>query len=341
MVTNIKDIIIQKIASFQKLDKDSIIVLNEVKSNNIATLGDKRKPLCLINLKKINDIRRINKFHESINSKLNNQDIYVSCAELLEERRKRFRNQIPFGFKNLIRIIDFLYRRVFPKLPILKQVYFFITKGHNRVISKAEVLGRVISCGFNVLEYFEHENLLYIISEKIKKPDFNMKVSYGPLFKMNRVGYQGKIIGVYKLRTMYPYSEYCQELIMRENKLAKSGKILNDFRITTWGKFFRKIWLDELPMFINFFKREVGLVGVRPLSITYFKKYPKDLQDLRIKTKPGLLPPYYADLPQSFDEILLSENKYLEKKLKSPFLTDIKYFYLAVINIVFKGARSK
>ena len=158
---------------------------------------------------------------------------------------------------------------------------------------------------------------------------------------MNRVGYQGKIIGVYKLRTMYPYSEYCQELIMRENKLAKSGKILNDFRITTWGKFFRKIWLDELPMFINFFKREVGLVGVRPLSITYFKKYPKDLQDLRIKTKPGLLPPYYADLPQSFDEILLSENKYLEKKLKSPFLTDIKYFYLAVINIVFKGARSK
>ena len=341
MVRDIKDIIIEKIVRFQNLDKHSVIILNELKSSNISAFSDQRKPLCLINLKKVNNIRRINKFYESINSKLNKEEIYVSCAETLEERRKRVRNKSPLGFKSIIRIIDFLYKRVLPKLPLLKVIYFFFTKGHNRVISKTEVLGRLISCGFNILEYFEHQNILYIISKKIKNPDFNMKVSYGPLFKMNRVGYQGKIIGVYKLRTMYPYSEYCQELIMRENKLAKSGKIWNDFRITTWGKFFRKFWFDELPMFINFFKGELNLVGVRPLSVSYFQKYPKELQDLRVKIKPGLLPPYYADLPQSFDEILLSEKKYLERKLKKPFITDIKYFYLAIINIVFKGARSK
>ena len=71
-----------------------------------------------------------------------------------------------------------------------------------------------------------------------------------------------KLIVSDKLRTMYPYSEYCQELIMRENKLAKSGKIWNDFRITTWGKFFRKFWFDELPMFINFFKgpKEIEII---------------------------------------------------------------------------------
>ena len=291
--------------------------------------------------KKINNIRRVNKFHELVNSKLNQDGIYVSYVETLEQRRLRIRNKAFIGFKNIIRIIDFIYKRLIPKLPLLKKIYFSLTKGKNRVISKAEALGRVISCGFEVLEFFEYQNLLYIISKKVKEPEYNMKPSYGVLFKMKRVGYKGKIIYVYKIRTMHPYSEYCQDLIMKQNELAKSGKILNDFRITTWGKIFRKFWFDELPMFINFFKGELSIVGVRPLSLSYFKKYPKDLQKLRIKIKPGLLPPYYADLPKNFDEILLSEERYLQEKLKKPFVTDIKYFYLAVINIVFKGARSK
>ena len=158
---------------------------------------------------------------------------------------------------------------------------------------------------------------------------------------MKRIGYKGKKIGVYKMRTMYPYSEYCQDLIIKENNLDKSGKVSNDFRVTNWGKFFRKFWIDELPMLINFFKGELSLVGVRPLSENYFKRYPKKLQDLRIKVKPGLIPPYYADLPNFFDEILISEENYIRQKLKTPFLTDLKYFFKAFINIVFKGARSQ
>ena len=143
---------------------------------------------------------------------------------------------------------------------------------------------------------------------------------------MKRIGYQGKFIRVYKLRTMHPYSEYLQDLIIDENKLADDGKIISDYRITSWGRIFRRFWLDELPMIINFFKREVNIVGGRPLSEGYFKKYPKDLQNLRIKTKPGLIPPYYADLPKNFDEILVSEKKYLIKKIKNPIKTDIIYF---------------
>ena len=227
-----------------------------------------------------------------------------------------------------------------PKLPGLKVIYFAITRGHNRVISKAEILGRLISCGFNILRYFEHENMLYVISKKRNNPDFNMKVSYGPFFKMNRIGYKGKVIGVYKLRTMYPYSEYCQALIIKENALAQSGKIANDFRVTTWGKLFRRFWIDEIPMLINFLKRELNLVGVRPLSHNYFSRYPKDLQDLRIKVRPGLIPPYYVDLPKNFDEIIQSERNYLEKKIKHPFITDFSYFFKAIFNIIFRGARS-
>tara|TARA_Y100001970_G_C13794622_1_gene631951 strand:- start:33 stop:686 length:654 start_codon:yes stop_codon:yes gene_type:complete len=215
-----------------------------------------------------------------------------------------------------------------------------ITRGNNRVLSKAEILGRLISCGFDILEYFEHNNLFYVISEKVEKPDFNMNPSYGPFFKMARIGYKGKMIGVYKLRTMYPYSEYCQNLIVKENKLAKSGKVKNDFRVTTWGRVFRKVWIDELPMLINFFKGELNLIGVRPLSQGYFSKYPKDLQELRIKFNPGLIPPYYADLPSNFNEILDSERKYLKRREEKPFKTDVEYFFKAIINILFKGARS-
>ena len=56
--------------------------------------------------------------------------------------------------------------------------------------------------------------------------------------------------------------------------------------------------------------------------------------------KPGLIPPYYADLPKSFDEIIESERNYLKEKESSPIITDINYFLRAMSNI-FLGARSK
>ena len=86
---------------------------------------------------------------------------------------------------------------------------------------------------------------------------------------------------------------------------------------------------------------DMKVVGVRPLSEHFFNLYDKDLQRERIKNKPGLIPPYYADLPKTMTEIMQSERKYLELYNKSPILTDIKYFLLALKNILFKGARSK
>ncbi|MBP5708356.1 MAG: sugar transferase, partial [Bacteroidales bacterium] len=83
--------------------------------------------------------------------------------------------------------------------------------------------------------------------------------------------------------------------------------------MTTWGAFCRKIWLDEFPMFINVFKGDLKLFGVRPLSAQYFSLYKKDVQERRIKYKPGLVPPYYVDLPVDLDEIQASEIKYFDK----------------------------
>jgi len=111
--------------------------------------------------------------------------------------------------------------------------------------------------------------------------------------------------------------------------------------MTSWGKIFRKLWIDELPQIINWFRGEVSLVGVRALSQHFFDLYPEDVKQLRIQFKPGLVPPYYADMPKSFDEIVESEIRYLLQKMEKPFITDINYFYKAFYNIIFRHARSR
>jgi lipopolysaccharide/colanic/teichoic acid biosynthesis glycosyltransferase len=158
---------------------------------------------------------------------------------------------------------------------------------------------------------------------------------------MKRVWQHGQLINVFKFRTMHPYSEYLQAYIYKENDLEAGGKIKNDFRITSWGKLFRKLWIDELPQFLNLLRGELSLVGVRALSEHYFSLYPKDLQELRVQFKPGLVPPYYADMPNSFEEIIESERKYLLKRQQRPFSTQIQYFFKAWWNIIVKRARSK
>ena len=330
--------LIEKLKKYIEIDASIKAVLETKHTSNLENFINQD---LVVNLEKVNNIRYINKFHEAVNKSMINGAIYLSCAETLDERFFRYQKKVPFGFKTVVTTIDFIWKRVVPKTPILKNIYFMLTNGHNRVLSKAEILGRVISCGFTIEEYFEYNNLLYVIAKKIKNPAYNMKPSYGALFTMSRIGYQGKMINVYKFRTMYPYSEYCQALISEENNLAISGKINNDYRITLWGKYFRKYWIDELPMIINLFKGELNIVGVRPLSKHYYSLYPEDIKELRIKVKPGLVPPFYADLPKSFEEIVESERKYILMKLKNPIMTDLKYLYKAFVNIVFKGARSK
>ena len=140
---------------------------------------------------------------------------------------------------------------------------------------------------------------------------------------------------------MHPYSEYIQDYVYAQNNLDENGKIKNDFRVTSWGRVFRKIWLDELPQLVNFVRGDLNLMGVRALSRHYFSLYPKDLQELRIRFKPGLVPPYYADLPKTFEEIVESERRYLQSKLQHSLRTDVIYFFRAWNNIVFKRARSQ
>ena len=139
---------------------------------------------------------------------------------------------------------------------------------------------------------------------------------------------------------MHPFSEFLQPYISDKYGLQKGGKFKDDPRVTTVGKIFRKYWIDELPMFINVFKGEMKIFGVRPLSRHYLSLYPKHMKELRSKVKPGLIPPFYADLPSTFEEITNSEEAYLLAYSRRPIYTDLKYFLKALYNIVIKSKRS-
>jgi lipopolysaccharide/colanic/teichoic acid biosynthesis glycosyltransferase len=209
------------------------------------------------------------------------------------------------------------------------------------VLSRAETYGRLYSCGFEILDTSEIGDVQYFVCRKIKRPVFDNNPTYGPFIKLKRHGKNGELFNVYKLRTMHAYSEYLQEYVYRMNDLQEGGKFKDDFRITTEGKFFRKFWLDELPMLVNLLKGEMKIVGVRPLSSHYFNLYSDELKEKRIKHKPGLIPPFYADLPKTLDEIMESEMRYLEACEKHPLITDVRYFFKAFNNIIFKKARSQ
>lgn len=313
------------------LSTTTIFNVNKLEEDNVENI---------INLKNVNDSRFLNKFFEAINAKLPHSGLLFGRVETYPDRRKAILKKYPIIINGVVYFIDTLFSRVFPKLPFTKKVYFYLTKGKGRVLSRAETYGRLYSCGFEIIDEKTIENNQYFIAKKIDDPVFDDDPTYGPIIRLKRIGKRGEKFNVYKLRTMHPYSEYLQEYVYKKNSLQEGGKIKNDFRISPEGRIFRKFWIDEIPMIINILKGDMKLVGVRPLSPHFFGLYTEDLQKSRVKSKPGFIPPFYVDLPKTMDEIMESERKYIEAYEKAPFTTDIKYFFLALKNVLFKGARS-
>ena len=294
----------------------------------------------IVNLNKINDINGINRFFKSVNLKLSENNIFIGCVETYTQRKKRLLKKYPFVIAQIYFFLDFIFKRIFPKFFLTRWLYFFITAGRNRVLSKAEALGRIVFNGFDIIEVKEVGNLTYFASRKTIRP-IPLKIpSFGLFFKMKRIGINNNLITVYKIRTMHPYAEFIQSYIFETNNLRDGGKIKDDYRITSWGKILRKLWIDELPMAINLLKGEIKLVGIRPLSQHYLSLYSDELKQKRILTKPGLIPPFYADMPITFEEIMNSELKYLNLYEQNPKKTDFNYFFRALKNILFKNART-
>ena len=321
------------------IDEDRTSVLSSNELYNFQTISDNSKFL-FINLHKINDFRWLNRYFLEVHKKLINGGYFVGRSHTLYTNKQHVYKKYPRYYREIIYFLNFIIHRVWPKLPGLKKIYFIFTKGRQRLISRAEILGRLYFCGFKLINEMEDNRRYYFIVRKAKTVSIDANPSYGPIVRLKRYGIGNKIIHTYKLRTMYPYSEYIQVYLYQNNSLKRGGKFQNDFRISTLGKIMRKMWIDELPMIYNWVKGDLKLVGVRPLSPQYFSLYDKELKKLRQKVQPGIIPPFYADMPESLEEICNSERRYIENYLKNPFKTQWSYFWKALYNILIKGARS-
>lgn len=113
--------------------------------------------------------------------------------------------------------------------------------------------------------------------------------SDGPgVFRQVRVGQDGSLFTMYKLRTMVTTAEAEKASLLDANEA--SGvlfKMAEDPRITPLGRVLRKFSLDELPQLVNVVKGDMSLVGPRPALPEEVAQY-TSLERRRLAAKPGL-----------------------------------------------------
>lgn len=98
-------------------------------------------------------------------------------------------------------------------------------------------------------------------------------------FGQPRLGKDGKVFTLWKLRTMVPNAEERLEHYLQQNPEARlewdrTQKLRNDPRVTGIGWYLRKHSLDELPQIWNVLVGEMSLVGPRPMCPEQRSAYP-------------------------------------------------------------------
>ena len=105
--------------------------------------------------------------------------------------------------------------------------------------------------------------------------------SKGPvIYSQKRVGIHGHTFKMHKFRSMFSDAE-------------KDGPQLatkDDDRITRFGRYLRKVRLDEIPQFFSVLKGDMSLVGYRPERQYYIDKIVEKAPEYRLlfKIKPGI-----------------------------------------------------
>ena len=165
--------------------------------------------------------------------------------------------------------------------------------------------------------------------------------SKGPVFfGHTRIGKNGKIIKIYKYRTMVTNAE---ELIkqftpeqMKEYK--ENFKLENDPRVTKVGKFLRKTSLDELPQLLNIIQGDLALIGPRPVVKKELEKYGENAGKF-LSVTPGLTGNWAASgrSNTTYEERMEMELWYVDN---ISFITDVKIFFKTIIAVIKKeGAK--
>ena len=151
-----------------------------------------------------------------------------------------------------------------------------------------------------------------------------------PIFRGTRVGKNGKLFKIYKIRSMHVGSEYSSLTTAK-----------NDLRITKIGRFIRFLKIDELPQFFNILFGNMSFVGPRPEIKEYVDLYTNE-EKKSLRVKPGITDYSsirfislfnkvgYGDAHENYIKYFFKE----KNKLRIKYVKDISF--LCDLNILFK-----
>ena len=149
-----------------------------------------------------------------------------------------------------------------------------------------------------------------------------VKLGSPVIFTQERPGKDEKIFKMYKFRSM-------------TSETDKEGNLLLDeVRLTSFGKKLRSTSLDELPELFNILKGDMSIVGPRPLLVKYLPLY-NDLQKHRHDVRPGLTG--WAQVNGrnaiSWEDKFRLDVEYTEK---CSFFMDLKIFFKTISSVLKK-----
>jgi len=227
----------------------------------------------IINAKKLNDI--IEQIDKS-------GSVLIVLSEQMQTDQEILRDLYACLFKEIgiIRLDDF-YEQILSRIPpfTFSETYFVanLKEQNKKIYDRFKMLADLL-CGAILAVFFALSFPFIALAIKLN--------SAGPIFfQQKRIGKLGRPFNLYKYRTMKALSaDGSAEISGPQFATAK------DKRITNVGKFLRQTRLDEIPQFINLFKREMSIIGPRPerpefvAELTQAMPYYK----LRHLIKPGI-----------------------------------------------------
>lgn len=161
-------------------------------------------------------------------------------------------------------------------------------------------------------------------------------------YQQKRVGKDGKLIGIYKFRSMVYNADEALKEMLKDPKYKKewdeNQKFENDPRITKVGNILRKTSLDELPQFINVLINDMSLIGPRPLVEGELDSH-KGNHELYESVKPGITGWWACNGRSATTYKKRLELEYYYVKNRS-LLLDIKCIFKTIEAVIFKtGAK--
>lgn len=221
-----------------------------------------------IGLQIIGNFKSINEINIDLRKIKNLVIILDKNKEILDKNILNF-------YKQGIEIIDTAqaYEKYLHKIPVEYIDLSFIVE--NVDIHKDNIIKYILNTIISLI-------LLVILSPFIIISSiFIYLYDHGPvLYTQERVGLNGKVFKLYKLRSMILDSE-------KNGAVWSTGA--SDTRVTPVGKIIRKLHIDELPQMINIIKGDLSLIGPRPERPEFVELLSKDIPyySFRHIIKPG------------------------------------------------------